>query len=70
MRIPMPMFTPRRPPSGSHGPWPFSRRTQRMLESKLLNAALSGDVQAAESLLRLAREREDAVVSSNKSEAT
>lgn len=66
----MPSVMPRRRPSGSHGAWPFSARTQRLLGNKLLTAALAGDVQAAESLLRLAREREDAVATANKSEAT
>lgn len=67
--IPMPSLSPRRRPPGSHGAWPFSARTQRLLGNKLLTAALSGNVQAAESLLRLAHEREKAAADSEKAEA-
>jgi len=45
----------RRP--GSHGPSPLSASTQRRLLKALLERADAGDVQAAESLIRLGRDR-------------
>lgn len=65
----LPSLMPRRPPSGSHGPLPFSARTQRRLQSALLQRALAGDVASAEALLRLAHEREQAAANSEKAEA-
>jgi hypothetical protein len=53
------MSESRRERSRERGPSPWSARTHRRLLGDLVRKAISGDVTATESILRLAMERRD-----------